>query len=78
LRVSPGSGRNGRQWAGFFADGGSRRGGVHVRGQDLDGDRVDELVTETRHGNKQMVRAFDLAGRRLRDFAVDVEAPAAV
>jgi hypothetical protein len=67
------SGRDGRELASFFAADPGHRGGVHVGGADVDGDGVDELVAETRHGNKQHVRAFAKDGTRVRDFAQDVD-----
>lgn len=56
------SGKDGHQIASFFADDSSTRNGVHVGGQDMDGDGVDDLLVGTRHGNKQVVRGFDKHG----------------
>jgi hypothetical protein len=67
------SGKDGRVMADFFADDPTLRGGVHVSGQDLDGDGTDDLVAQTRHGGKQVVHGFDAAGHKVKDLSADVE-----
>jgi hypothetical protein len=53
------SGRDGHELLSFFADDADFRGGVRVDGLDLNGDGRDDFVTHTRHGNDDVVRAFD-------------------
>ncbi len=66
-------GKDGRELASFYADDNSARGGVHVGGQDLDGDGDDDIVSETRHGNRQNVRGFDRGGRMVKEIAGTVD-----
>jgi hypothetical protein len=67
------SGKDGRELASFYAADNAARGGVHVKSQDLDGDGDDDLIAETRHGNKQHVRGFDRGGRMIREMVESVD-----
>lgn len=66
-------GRSGKQLASFFADDNGKRDGLYVGGQDLDGDGTDDIVVETRQGNKQMVRGFDRGGNRVKELSAVVD-----
>ena len=61
-RARPGTGQRG-----------NFRGGVHVRGHDLNGDGIDDFVAETRQGNKQMLRGFDASGKHLKDLSETID-----
>jgi hypothetical protein len=67
------SGKTGRELASFFADDSSLRNGVHVGGQDLNGDGTDDIVVQTRHGNRQLARGFDGHGTHLADLSEVVD-----
>jgi hypothetical protein len=62
------SGRTGAELASFFGDDGASRTGVHVHGQDLNGDGVDDILVQARHGNKDVARGFDDRGTHLEDM----------
>lgn len=72
-RVAAFDGRDAHELADFFADDASGRGGVHVGGGDVDGDGVDDLVTQTRHGNRQVVHGFKGNGHALNTASLDVD-----
>jgi len=67
------SGKDGHQISSFFADDSSTRGGVHVTGQDVNGDGIDDLVITTRHGSKQVLRGFHANGNQINEISEDVE-----
>jgi uncharacterized protein YodC (DUF2158 family) len=67
------SGKDGRELASFFGGSNGARGGVHVSGRDVDGDGDDDVVAETRQGNKQFVRGYDRGGRMVREIVEDVD-----
>ncbi len=67
------SGKDGREIASFFAADGQSRGGVHVVGKDIDGDGVDDVIAETRTGNRQHVRGFNQRGQMVRELSQNVD-----
>jgi len=67
------SGKDGHELANFFADNPSSRGGVHVSGQDLNGDGIDDFVAVTRHGNSANVEGFDVYGNPLKNITQVVD-----
>jgi len=67
------SGRTGAELSTFFGDDSTRRGGLHVGGQDLDGDGDDEILVQTRQGNKQVARGFDSHGVKLKELSEVVD-----
>lgn len=67
------SGKDGREIASFFAADGKSRGGVHVNGRDIDGDGDDDVIAETRTGNRQHVRGFDHRGTMVRELSQIVD-----
>jgi hypothetical protein len=67
------SGKDGHQIASFFADDSTQHGGVHVTGEDLNGDGVADIAVETQHGNKQLLRGFDAHGNHLNDITENLD-----
>jgi hypothetical protein len=52
------SGKDGREIASFFADNKGHKGGVHVAGEDLDGDGIDDFLTQIKVGKNQVLKGF--------------------
>jgi hypothetical protein len=67
------SGKDGREIASFFADNKGHKGGVHVFGEDLDGDEVDDFGTEIKVGKNEVVKGFKANGKDIGGFETNVD-----